>query len=235
MLVLQAPRFDFGFEIWPIGEFRTGYSFCRMTRFRRRKAVLDSGPPQRLVSLVVSRRAPTDRRRPCCATDLAPADWIVRRGHCLSVDGRANAFTFVRVIGRHFIRPLYSKCLSRPGYLEFYWCARVHVTIIWLFALFCKDRRRNGYLAGSFLAWFVALGTYTIQIGAMGGIFFSHCGSGFQPLRRQCHCGRRVQFSSLCHDLAFYVMIWFATSPWECRPSFHLQFSLDALAESVAF
>ena len=55
---------------------------------------------------------------------------------------------------------------------------------IWLFAVFCRDRRQTGYLAASYLAWFVAIATYTIQTGAMGGVFSLYpCGSGLPPLR----------------------------------------------------
>ena len=35
-----------------------------------------------------------------------------------------------------------------------------------------KIRRRSGLFAASYVAWFVAFSTYSLQIGAMGAVFF---------------------------------------------------------------
>ena len=107
---------------------------------------------------------------------------------------------------------------------------------IWLFARFCRDRGKSGYLAASYLAWFVAIATYTIQTGAMGGIFFvalrqrlataSWARAVFGAALDTLPFARTSRF--ICDDLAHNV-------PRGGAECFDLQFSFAALAQSMAF
>ena len=107
---------------------------------------------------------------------------------------------------------------------------------IWLFVLFCKDRRKNGYFAGSYLAWFVAIATYTIQIGAVGGVFFISLRNRLSAASwSNALVGATLDTLPYVAFLALYVMIWITTSPAGVPTSFHLQFSFDALAKSIVF
>ena len=107
---------------------------------------------------------------------------------------------------------------------------------IWLFALFCKDRRKNGYLAASYIAWFVAISTYTIQIGAMGAVFFVSLRERLlvMPWPRAVvgALGDVLPYAAL---LVLYLMLWITTSPLGVPTAFQLQFSYNALAKSVVF
>ncbi len=107
---------------------------------------------------------------------------------------------------------------------------------IWLFAVFCRDRRQSGYLAASYLAWFVAIATYTIQTGAMGGVFFvslrQRLATASWP---RAVFGAALDTLPYAGLLALYVMIWLTTSPVGVPSAFRLQFSLVALAQSMEF
>jgi hypothetical protein len=107
---------------------------------------------------------------------------------------------------------------------------------IWLFALFCKNRLTSGYLAASYLAWLVAISTYTIQIGAMGAVFLV-------SLRERISVvpWPRAVFGAALDALPFvalfilYVMLWITTSSVVVPGGLHFQLSFDALAKSTAF
>ena len=201
MLVLQALGLDFGFEIWPIGEFRNWLEF------------LQDGPGSGAAKLfwtVDHRNALSPwwylAARPLIdAVPAAPLILHLLIGLFVGVTAyllmaeltRSRSFALsVGILSALFIPNAYRDQVI----WNFIGALGCTLLSIWLFALFCKDRRRNGYLAGSFLAWFVALGTYTIQIGAMGGIFFLIAAAAFSRFVAQCHCGRRVGYPSLCRD-----------------------------------
>ena len=107
---------------------------------------------------------------------------------------------------------------------------------IWLFARFCRDRAKSGYLAASYLAWFVAIATYTIQTGAMGGIFFIALRQRLATATwARAVFGAALDTLPYAGLLALYVMIWLTTSPVGVPSAFGLQFSFAALAQSMAF
>ena len=102
--------------------------------------------------------------------------------------------------------------------------------------MFCKDRRKSAYLAASYISWFVAIGTYTIQIGAIAAIFFVSLRQriinaswlkGFS-WRGNGRASRMLRF------LMLYLMLWITASfTWSYRLGLHYQFSFDALTTSI--
>jgi hypothetical protein len=107
---------------------------------------------------------------------------------------------------------------------------------IWSFALFCKDRQKSGFLAASYLAWFVAITTYTLQIGAMGAVFFISLRARLSVVSwLKAVVGAAADALPYAAFLALYLMIWITTSPAGIPGAFHLNLSLEALAQSIAF
>ena len=237
MLVLQALGLDFGFDLWPIGEFRNWLVF------------LQDGPGYNAAKLFWA----LDHRNA-----LSPWWYLAARPLIEAVPAAPLVLhlligLFVGIAAYLLMAELTS---SRPfalsvGILSSLFLPNVYrdeviwnfvgalgftLVCIWLFARFCRDREKNGYLAASYIAWFVAIATYTIQIGALGGIFFV-------ALRQRLATASwaRAVFGAALDTLpyvgllALYVMIWLTTSPVGVPSAFRLQFSFVALAQSMAF
>jgi hypothetical protein len=237
MLVLQLLGLDFGFNIWPFGEFRNWLAF------------LQEGPhfgAAKLFWAVDYRNALSPwwyiAARPLIdATPNAPlilhllAGLFVGVTACLLLGELTGSRSFALSVG------MLSALFLPNGYRdEVIWnfIAALGCTLlsIWLFALFCKDRCKTGCLAASYLAWFVAIGTYTIQIGAMGAVFFVSLRQRRLvmpwPKALGGALGDVLPYVAL---LMLYVMLWITMSPLGVPTAFQLQFSSDALAKSVLF
>jgi hypothetical protein len=84
-------------------------------------------------------------------------------------------------------------------------------------------------LATSYLVWFVALGTYTLQVGGAGAVFFVSYQNGRSLLRAALDV---LPYIAL---LVIYVMIWTTTTPAGGESDiYRLSFSFDALLKSIA-
>jgi hypothetical protein len=237
MLVLQLLGLNFGFDLWPIGEFRNWLQF------------LQDGPGFGVAKLfwaVDHRNALSPwwyiAARPLIdAVPAAPLILHLLAGLFVGIAAylllaeltRSRSFALsVGILSALFLPNVYRD--------EVIWnfVAALGCTLlsIWLFAGFCKDRRKNGYLAASYLAWFVAISTYTIQIGAMGAVFFV-------SLRKRLFVvpwpsavvGAVADVLPYAALLVLYVMLWITTTPAGVPTAFQLQFSYQALAKSIAF
>src|SRR5262245_56605836 len=166
LLVLQMLGLEFGFNIWPIGEFRNWLQF------------LQDGPNFAAAKLFWA----VDHRNA-----LSPWWYIAARP---LIDAYSAAPLMLHLLAGLFVGaaayllfaylPLSRRFGLSVGMLSVLFLPNVYrdeviwnfvgalgctLLSIWLFALFCNDRRKTGYLAASYLVWFVAIGTYTIQIG----------------------------------------------------------------------
>jgi hypothetical protein len=237
LLVLQMLGFDFGFNVWPTGEFRSWIQYLQEG---------DGVNATKLFWAMDNRNALSPWwyifARPLInATPAAPlilhllvglfvgiaaylllAELTRSRPFALSVGSLSALFipnAYLSDVIWHLVGALGCTLMS-----------------IWLFALFCKDRLKSGYLAASYLAWFVAISTYTIQIGAMGAVFFVSLRERLSmvPWPRAV-VGAVADALPYALLLILYVMLWITTS-WAGVPgALHFQFSFDALAKSIAF
>ena len=237
MLVLQTLGLDFGFNLWPIGEFRNWLEF------------LQDGPGYNAAKLFWA----LDHRNA-----LSPWWYLAARPLIDAVPAAPLVLhlligLFVGIAAYLLMAELTS---SRPfalsvGILSSLFIPNVYrdeviwnfvgalgftLVCIWLFAMFCRDRGKSGYLAASYLAWFVAIATYTIQTGAMGGIFFVALRQRLATASwARAVFGAALDTLPYAGLLALYVMIWLTTSPVGVPSAFTLQFSFAALAQSMAF
>ena len=237
MLVLQALGFDFGFHLWPIGEFRNWLEF------------LQDGPGYNAAKLfwaVDHRNALSPwwylAARPLIeAVPAAPLIlhlliglFVGSAAYLLMAElTRSRSFGLsVGILSSLFIPNVYRDEVI----WNFVGALGCTLVCVWLFAIFCRDRRKSGYLAASYLAWFVAIASYTIQTGAMGGVFFvslrQRLATASWP---RAVFGAALDTLPYAGLLALYVMIWLTTSPAGVPSAFRLQFSLMALAQSMAF
>ena len=103
---------------------------------------------------------------------------------------------------------------------------------IWLFAVFSKDRRRSGFLAASYIAWFVAFSTYSLQSGAIGAIFLvslrQQLGRVAWPRAVIGAVTDAVPYAAL---LALFLMLWITAMP--TIVPYQFQFSSAALIKSI--
>jgi hypothetical protein len=237
MLVLQALGLDFGFNIWPIGEFRNWLEF------------LQNGPgygAAKLFWAVDHRNALSPwwylAARPLIdAIPAAPLILHLLVGLFVGIAAylmlaeltRSRAFALsVGISSALFIPNVYRDEViwNFVGALGF------TLLSIWLFAVFCKDRRKYGFLAASYLAWLVAITTYTIQTGAMAAIFFVSLRERlFLVPWPKAVVGAVADALPYVAFLVVYIMLWITTSPIGIPNAFHLQFSFEALAKSIAF
>ena len=237
MLVLQALGFDFGFDLWPIGEFRNWLEF------------LQEGPGYNAAKLfwaVDHRNALSPwwylAARPLIeAVPAAPLILHLLIGLFVGIAAYllmaelTSSRSFAVSVG--ILSSLFIPNVYRDEVIwNFVGALGCTLVCIWLFAMFCRDRRQTGYLAASYLAWFVAIATYTIQTGAMGGVFFvslrQRLATASWP---RAVFGAALDTLPYAGLLALYVMIWLTTSPVGVPSAFRLQFSLVALAQSMAF
>jgi hypothetical protein len=237
MLALQMLGLEFGFNIWPIGEFRNWLQF------------LQDGPNFAAAKLFWA----VDHRNA-----LSPWWYIAARP---LIDAYAAAPLMLHLLAGLFVGMaaylLFAELTrSRPfglsvGMLSALFLPNVYrdeviwnfvgalgctLLSIWLFALFCNDRRKTGYLAASYLVWFVAISTYTIQIGGMGAIFFvamrKRLLAASWPKALAGALGDTAPYAAL---LVLYLFLWITTSPLGVPTAFQLEFSYDALAKSIVF
>jgi hypothetical protein len=237
MLALQMLGLEFGFNIWPIGEFRNWLQF------------LQDGPNFAAAKLFWA----VDHRNA-----LSPWWYIAARP---LIDAYSAAPLMLHLLAGLFVGMaaylLFAELTrSRPfglsvGMLAALFLPNVYrdeviwnfvgalgctLLSIWLFALFCHDRRKTGYLAASYLVWFVAISTYTIQIGGMGAIFFvamrKRLLSASWPKALAGALGDTAPYAAL---LVLYMFLWITTSPLGVPTAFQLEFSYDALAKSIVF
>jgi hypothetical protein len=237
MLVLQVLGLEFGFNLWPIGEFRNWLDF------------LQEGPGFAAAKLFWA----VDHRNA-----LSPWWYIAARP---LIDSVAAAPLILHLLTGLFVGvatylALVALTRSRSfalsvGILSSLFLPNVYrdeviwnfvaalgcsLLSIWLFALFCQNRHKSGYLAASYIAWFVAISTYTIQIGGMGAVFFVSLRERLlvTPWRRALigAFGDTLPYAAL---LVLYVMLWITASPLGVPTAFQLQFSYNALAKSVLF
>lgn len=237
MLVLQLLGLEFGFSIWPFGEFRNWIGF------------LQDGPnfdAAKLFWAADYRNALSPwwyiAARPLIdATPAAPlilhllAGLFVGATAYLLLAELTGSRSFALSVG--ILSALFLPTSYRDDIIwNFIAALGCTLLSIWLFALFCKDRLNTGCLAASYLAWFVAISTYTIQIGAMGAVFFvslrNHLSVMSWPRALVGALGDVLPYVSL---LALYVMLWITMSPLGVPSAFQLEFSYNALAKSVLF
>ena len=238
LLVLQALGLDFGFNIWPIGEFRNWLKFLHDG---------DGFSALKLFWAVDNRNALSPwwylAARPLIfALPAAPLILHLLVGLFVGIAAyllllevtHARSFALsVGILSTLFLPNLY---LDEVIW-NFVGALGCTLISIWLFALFCNDRHKSGYLAASYLAWFVAISTYTIQIGAMGAIFLVSLRERLSvvPWYRAI-VGAVADALPYAALLMLYMSLWITTSAPAVLPSaYHLQFSFEALAKSVAF
>jgi len=237
MVVLQAAGLDFGFDLWPIGEFRNWLQF------------LQEGPGYNAAKLfwaVDHRNALSPwwylAARPLIeAVPAAPlilhllVGLFVGIAAYLLMAELTSSHSFALSVG--ILSSLFIPNVYRDEVIwNFVGALGCTLVCIWLFAIFCRDRRQSGYLAASYLAWFVAIATYTIQIGAMGGVFFVSLRQRLSTASwTKAVFGAALDTLPYAGLLALYVMIWLTTSPPGVPSAFRLQFSLVALAQSIGF
>ena len=235
--MLQALGFEFGFNIWPIGEFRNWLEF------------LQDGPQfgaAKLFWAIDHRNALSPwwyiAARPLIDTfSAAPlmlhllAGLFVGTFAYLLLAELTRSRSFALSVG--MLSALFLPNVYRDEVIwNFIGALGCTLISIWFFALFCNDRRNAGCLAASYIAWFVAISTYTIQIGAMGAVFFVSLRERYlvTPWPRGIvgALGDVLPYAAL---LALYGMLWITTSPLGVPTAFHLQFSYDAFAKSALF
>jgi hypothetical protein len=103
---------------------------------------------------------------------------------------------------------------------------------IWLFARFCNYGRTNaGFLSASYLVWFIALGTYTLQAGAIAGVFF------VSYRNRRSLNGAIADVLPYASLFLLFVMIWITSTPPAPGLSemYRLGFSVDAFVKTIAY
>ena len=237
MRVLQWMGLDFGFDIRPFGEFRNWMD------------LLNDGTgwkPAKLFWILDYRNALSPwwylAARPLLeAIPAAPLILHLLAGLFVGVCAYLlmAELTFSRSFGLSvgLLSSLFIVNVYRDGVIwNFVGALGCSLLSIWLFALFCKDRRNSGYFGASLVVWFIAFGTYTIQTGAMGAIFFV-------SLRDQLAVSSwpRAMFKAALDVLpyaallALYLLIWITTTADQVPSAFTFQFSPAAFAKSLAF
>ena len=237
MLVLQALGLDFGFDLWPIGEFRNWLEF------------LQDGPGYNAAKLFWA----LDHRnalspwwylaaRPLIeAVPAAPLVLHLLIGLFVGIAAYllmaelTSSRSFALSVG--IVSSLFIPNVYRDEVIwNFVGALGCTLVCIWLFAMFSRDRSKSGYLTASYLAWFVAIATYTIQTGAMGGVFFVSLRQRLATVSwARAVLGAAFDTLPYVALLTLYVMIWLTTSPVGVPSAFRLQFSFMALAQSIAF
>jgi hypothetical protein len=238
LLILQAVGLDFGFNIWPIGEFRNwikflqdGHGFSALKLFwavDNRNAL---SPWWYLAARPLIFTVPAAP----LILHLLVGLFVGIAAYLMLVElTRARSFALsVGILSALFLPNLY---LDEVNW-NFVGALGCTLISIWLFALFCNDRQKSGCLAASYLAWFVAISTYTIQIGAMGAIFMISLRERLTavPLIRAT-AGALADAVPYFALLVVYVLLWITTSAPAVLPSaYHLEFSYQTLAKSALF
>ena len=236
MLALQGLGFAFGFDIWPQGEFRTWLAF------------LDEGPgygAAKLFWALDHRNALSPwwylAARPLInAVPSAPLILHLLSGLFIGIAAYLLMAELTR--SRSFavtIGMLSSLFLANWYRDEVIWnflgALGCSLLSIWFFALFSNNRSRSGCLAASYLTWFVAVSTYTIQIGAMAGIFFVSLRARLSVASWfRATCGALLDIVPYAALLLLYIMIWITTSPAFIPGAYRTEFTFGAFAKSIA-
>ena len=237
MLALQAMGFEFGFDLWPVGEFRNWIEFLRnghgygaaklFWEVDNRNAL---SPWWYLAARPLIDAVPT---APLILYLMANLFVGIAAYLLLAELTRSRAFALtVGILSAPFIANVF-----RDGVI---WnlVAALGCTLlsIWLFALFVDDRRRTGYLIASYLFWFVAISTYTIQIGGVCAVFLVSTRQRLAVMSwPNAIFGALIDAFPFAGFLALYLMLWITTSSVGVPAAINLQFSFDALTESIAF
>lgn len=236
MLVLEVFGFDFGFNIWPMREFRNWLVFLQSDVFHAPKQFWAIENRNALSPWWYNAARPLISATPAAPLILllSAAAFVGLSAYLLLAElTRSRSFGLsVGVLSALFIPNAYIdgviwNILGALG------CSLLS---IWLFAVFCNDRRKSRYLAASYLIWFVAFATYTLQVGTIGAVFFvslrARLASTSWPRAILGALGDLVPYASL---LALYVMVWLTTSSAGVPSAINLQFDFDAFVHSIAF
>jgi hypothetical protein len=230
MITLQIFGFEFGFDIWPTGEFRNWID------------ILQSGPGFGAAKVfwaldhrnVLSAWWYIAARPLIEATPAAPLILLLLAGLLVGLSAYLllTEITGSRVFGLSvgILSALFIANVHRDGIV---WVPTVALgytlLAIWQFALFCRDRSNAFFLAASLIAWFIAVGTYSIQVGAIAAVFV-------MSLRhRRGFLGALADASPYAVLLALHMMIWSTTVPTAMAPVYGFRLSFDALAETIGF
>jgi hypothetical protein len=238
LLVLQVLGLEFGFDIWPIGEFRNwikflqdGEGFSALKLFwavDNRNALSPWWYLAARPLIVAAPAAPL-------ILHLLVGLFVGVAAYLLLVEvTRARSFALsVGILSALFLPNIYldEVVWNFVGALGF------TLISIWLFALFCNDRHNHGYLAASYLAWFVAISTYTIQIGGMAAVFVLSLRERLSAVPwYRAVVGAVADALPYAALLMLYMLLWITTSAPAVLPSaYHLQFSFDAFTKSFVF
>lgn len=236
MFVLEVLGFDFGFDLWPMREFRNWLAFLQYDIFDAPKQFWAIDNRNALSPWWYNAVRPL-----IAATPAAPLILHLSAGAFVGLSAylliaeltRSRSFGLtVGVLSALFIPTPYIDGVSW-NFLGALGCSLLS---IWLFAVFCNDRRRSGYLAASYLSWFVAFATYTLQVGAIGAVFFVSLRSRLASARwSQATAGALADIIPYFAFLVLYVMVWLTASSAGIPGAFHMRFDFDALVRSITF
>ena len=233
MFVLQLLGFDFGFAVRPLGEFKNWINLLENARGFDIAKVFWSWDHRNVLAPWWYMAA-----RPFILS-VPPAPLILHllAGLCVGLIAyllfaeitRSRPFALsVGILCALFIPDV------RRDDVIWVFVAALGCTLlsIWLFARFCNQGRKSaGFLAASYLAWFVALGTYTLQAGAIAGVFF------ISYRNRRSLIGAVIDVLPYAALFLLFLMIWTTTTPPSPALSemYRLGFSFDALRKSVSY
>lgn len=236
MFVLEVLGFDFGFNIWPMREFRNWLAFLQNDVFDAPKQFWAIENRNALSPWWYNAVRPLISATPAAPLilHLSAGAFVGLSAYLLLAEltGSRSFGLSVGVLSALFIPNVYIDGVIW-NFLAALGCSLLS---LWLFAVFCNDRRKSGYLAASYLAWFVAFTTYTLQVGTMGAVFFvslrARLASTWWPRAISGALTDLVPYASL---LALYVMVWLTASSAGIPSAINLRFDFDAFVHSIAF
>jgi len=237
MLILQSLGFDFGFDIWPFGEFRNWLEFLQEgTGFNATKLfwAVDNRNALSPWWYIVARPLISLTPSAPLILHLSIGLFVGLSAYLLMMElTRSPAFAVsVGSLSALFIVNVYRDEVN----WNFVGALGFTLLSIWFFALFCKDRRKVAYLAASYLAWFVAFATYTIQVGAVAAIFIVSFGDRLLRFSwPRALIGAFLDALPYVGFLALYGLLWITTSVIGVPGTYTLDFSFGALLASIAF
>jgi hypothetical protein len=237
MLALQSLGFNFGFDIWPFGEFRNWIEFLQDgVGFNATK----------LFWAVDNRNALSPwwyiAARPLISlTPSAPLilhlgiGLFVGLSAYLLMTGLTRSPPFAVSVGS--LSALFIVNVYRDE-VNWNFVGALGFTLLstWFFVLFCKDRQKVAYLAASYLTWFVAFASYTIQVGALAAIFTVSFGDRLLRFSwPRALVGAFLDALPYVGFLVLYGLLWITTSVIGVPGGYTLNFSFGALLASIAF
>ena len=237
MLVLQLMGFDFGFNIWPFGEFRNWLEFLQEgAGFNATKLfwMVDNRnalspwwyiATRPLISLIPS--SPL-------ILHLSIGLFVGLSAYLLMLELTCSPPFAVSIgsLSALFIVNVYRDEIN----WNFVGALGFTLLSIWLFALFCRDRCNVRYLAASYLAWFVAFSTYTIQVGALGAIFIISLRDRLVSFTwPRALAGAILDALPYAGFLFLYGLLWITTSAIGVPGGYTFSFSFHELLASIAF